>query len=376
MALNLKRMKPGQLIRADDINQLMDALDSLDAKVGATSTGVVISQLIPSDQIQVLQDLRIVGSNFQYSIGGQKVFFDSVPAVTYELGSTDSLLIVQVPDLGVLPSGGKKVTVSASNLTSSDSRQITVVPLPNPVSGPVKVDPGTPSPNPIAQNAIADFPFTLTSGANLPATVGLTAKIGGQSWQNLVQILDANKNVIPDGSIQLVPNIPTNVFVRINTVPNNSNGTVFTLTLSVNSGGVTGSSGITSYTVGQTSNQDSSIHLQLTSPQITGGVLSVKAGKSQPVVFQLTVDNTDNYTISVSGVGTTTNWQFALNIPTPDLGSTTQRTMKISTTDVLSLNFGVFAAATGAVSGGQVQFEVQRVGSALSRTQMYNLQPG
>jgi hypothetical protein len=375
MTLNLQRVKPGELIKADLMNQIMDALDSLDARIGATGTGVVISQLIPSDQIQVLQDLRIVGSNFQYSIGGQKVFFDSVPAVTYELGSTDSLLIVQVPDLGVLPSAGKQVTVSVSNLTSSDSRQITVVPLPNPVSGPVKVDPGTPSPNPIAQNAIADFPYTLTSAANLPATVGLTATIGGPSWQNLVQILDGNKNLIPDGKIQLVPNIPTNIFVRINTVPNNTNNTAFSLTLSVNSGAVTGSSGMISYTVGQASGQDTTIHMQLTSPQIAGGVLSVKAGKSQPVVFQLTVDNSDTYTISVSGVGNTTNWQFALNIPTPDQNSTTQRTMTINTTDVLNLNFGVFAAATGAASGGQVQFEVQRKGSQLSRTQTYTLQP-
>lgn len=375
MALNLTRVKPGELIKADLMNQIMDALDALDAKIGATSTGVLISQLIPSDQIQVLQDLRIVGSNFQYSIGAQKVFFDNVPAVTYRLGSTDSLLIVQVPDLGAMPSEGRKVTVSVSNLTSSDSRQITVIPIPNPVSGPVKVDAGDPIPNPVAQNAIADFPYTLTSGANLPATVTISATLAGVDWQNVIQILDGNKNLIPDGKLQLVPNIPTNTFVRINKVPDNTNNTAFSLTLSVNSGGVTGTSGVISYTVGKKSGQDTSIHMPLVSPQITDGTLSVKAGRSQPVVFQLTVDNTDTYTISVGGVGDTTNWQFALNIPTPDQNSTTQRTLQIATTDVINLTFGVFAAASGAASGGQVQFQVQRKGAQLARTQTYTLKP-
>src|SRR5215470_5402064 len=158
MSFNLHRVNPGDLITADLMNQIMDALDSLDSRITSVGTGVVISQLIPSDKVQVLQDLRIVGSNFQYSMNAQRVFFGAVEAVQYEAGSSDSLLIVQVPDLGVLPPAGEQVTVTVSNLNSSASAQIIVVPIPNPVQGHVTIDFGNPSPNPIVPNATADFP--------------------------------------------------------------------------------------------------------------------------------------------------------------------------------------------------------------------------
>src|SRR5215831_4917180 len=121
MALNLKRVKPGDLITADVMNTIMDALDSLDSRIGGTTgTAVRIDHLEPSDTIQVGKDLKIFGSNFQYSIGGQRVFFDSFGVMAYKVGSSDSLLIVTVPDLGPLPSQGKLLTVTASNLTTSD----------------------------------------------------------------------------------------------------------------------------------------------------------------------------------------------------------------------------------------------------------------
>lgn len=385
MTLNLPRVRPGDLIKADFMNQILDTLDSLDSRIGSGSTnGVQITGLSPSGQVQVGSPLTIFGNNFEFSIGAVRVVFGGIQINTLLAGSNDSQLNITVPDLGPsLPSGGEPVSIIVSNRTSSDSRSITVVPLPQPLIGSVLVSaqPLDNPTNPIPQNGPTDFPFLLTSAANQSASFLVTPALSGPNWPNPVQALDKNKNALVNSTVPLDPNTPTLIYVRV-AIPNNTLNTPFSLSVGVSSSGVTGNSGLTSYTVGQPpAPVDQTIDLSLTGANpasaLSGSTIQLATGTSLILTYLAKFSVSGQYTISLSASSDAANWFFALSQPTPDSGSTTQATIQVQATpgsvQPIPISFGVRPQAN-ASNSGTLQLTIQRKGASAARTQALSLQ--
>jgi len=209
----------------------------------------------------------------------------------------------------------------------------------------------------------------------------VAATLAGPNWPNSVEILDQNKNVLQGGAISLTPNTPTTVFVRL-TIPDNTNNTPFSLSVAVSASGVTGNSGLTSYTVGQPPIPvDQTIDLTLTnanpSTGLSGSTIQLATGNSVILTYLAKFTVAGQYTISLIASNNATNWFFALSQPSPDQGSTTQATINVQASagaiQPVNIVFGVRPQAN-ATSGGTLQLKVQRQGAPAPKTQTLSLQ--
>jgi hypothetical protein len=196
-----------------------------------------------------------------------------------------------------------------------------------------------------------------------------------------VQILDQNKIVLQGGAFPLTPNVPVTIFVRL-TIPDATNTTPFSLSLAVSASGVTGNSGLTSYTVGQPPTPvDQTIDLTLTnanpSSALSKSTIQLPIGSSVILTYLAKFTVAGQYTISLLASANATNWFFALSDPTPDPLSTTQATINVQgsagSLPPSNIVFGVRPQAN-ATSGGTLQLKIQRQGAPAPKMQTLSLQ--
>lgn len=397
MAQQINRVYPGDLITAELMNKIMRAIENLDERVTILESGVVdedsvvITELIPPGPIKVLEELKILGRNFKFSLGAHRVFFNNTAVNTYKPNSSDTMLIVDVPEIPNLHEGGNWITVTVRNGISSDSRKIKVLPLPQPFFGNVIIERGaadsTPivDPSPILPGKDADFVYTITSAANLPAVFDISTEISGPDWQNLIRILDSNKSIISSREIFLNPNVPTKIFVRINPIPTNSTGTRFFLSVGATCGNVTGNSGIQNYTVGEVPEpQDETIGIKFEEVKpdtaISNNTIQLAENKIAHIILLATFRSIGEYDYKVSAtlIDPAKKWFLKLFDPTPD----SDDTPNIGTLPVLVQEEGSMKSRTldiaiqpksGASLTGQVEFKIQRAGVTKPRTLRLNL---
>lgn len=392
MATLPSSVRPGDLITSSLVNEILSRLRDHDARLivlegGSATTGqVIISDVLPGNLVQVNQVIQILGSNFDASVGAHRAYFDTQP-VTEFIEATNNMLKVKVPPIPGLPSLGKAVTLSVSNLTSSATRQLTVTPLPTNVTGVVDVASGS-APNPVPAGANADFGFTLTSRASVTdAEFVLSATITGPSWQDRIRILDGSKVQLEGNRIRLTKNVATPVFVRINPVPTGSNNTAFDLMLSVDaqSGTATGDSEVKSYMVGVTTTPEDAL---LTITSITsdpagahsGGTIAAGVGNGvlMRANIALVSGAPTNVTLTLTptaptGGGSTTNWLLTWVDPSPTAGPT-QSQVNSLTTAGRTIEFFVEPQNSTATSPGRMQLKVQRAGVTTFKTVNFTLQ--
>src|SRR5947208_2413773 len=101
--MSLKTVNPGDLITSLDWNELVAAITALDDRVttlesGGTGQAPHITEVLPSGAVTEGDQVRIFGSAFDFLAGGATVYFGNTPVAGFLGGSSDTLLIVQVPD--------------------------------------------------------------------------------------------------------------------------------------------------------------------------------------------------------------------------------------------------------------------------------------
>jgi hypothetical protein len=130
------QVRPGELITAELINQILAQLEGLETRIvtleaagGGVTTGpsVVITGLQPSGSVPVQSELRILGRNFGLP-SANVVTIDGVPVGQIKSGSTDTLLIVDVPLIGGVAEQGKTVTLTVSNPSGFAQTSLVIVP--------------------------------------------------------------------------------------------------------------------------------------------------------------------------------------------------------------------------------------------------------
>jgi len=131
MPESLDPVEPGDLITADDFNDLIDRLKALHERVDSLERqqgGVVINGFDPPEEIEVGQSLAIVGTNFEFPPDQNTVKIDRREITDFLRGSTNTKLRVGVPDDIQVPQGGRNVTVRVENSAGNAQRVYRLLP--------------------------------------------------------------------------------------------------------------------------------------------------------------------------------------------------------------------------------------------------------
>jgi hypothetical protein len=376
MSTQFPRVKSGDVITANQWNNVLEAIEYLYGQLGTVATSnVQITGFMPPGPVNVGDQLSILGQNFEYSIGAIGLYFDSVRVSSFLQGSGDSQLNVTVPSVPNLPPGGRLVTVTAYNRTSNAQSTITVVPIPLPLSGYVDVIPGTTATT--QPGATANFQFTLNSRANQAATYTVAAVVNQQGWQT--QILAADQSQLSNAQLQLVPYQPAMVYVSLTLPPTAQQNTPFQLVVNVSSGGVVyGTTGPVIHTVGQAdTQQDTSITLSQASgnpPADLQQGSTISVGVGNPVIITVPATFTftpqASYTVSIAPIGALANWEVNMLNPSGQAGGSSTGTFTPPVGAVQNLQFAVQPNA-GASASGTLQLTVQRQGATVSMTKNF-----
>jgi IPT/TIG domain len=386
MAIEIEHVQRGELITADLINQLIDDIENLDARVttleqaGTTSGVVEIDALYPTTP-RVEDDVTIIGKNFGYSVGATRIYFNGLSPSTLRQGSSDTVLVCPVPDIPGLAESGSAVQLTVANARSSATESITVLPLQQEQVGDASIDFSGVSPDPTVPNQNADFAFTLHSDALLPAKMKLKASLKDIEGAPLgwnTALLDAAFNPLENDQIQINPTDTKPFYVRVG-IPSGQNNTPFTLQADGAGGGLTASSGPQSLVVGQTASPDDAIPdlspTSVSNGTLSGSTVSVTPGSLAELDLEVhfTVASTYNVSVSTTGGG----WQAQLLVPSPtnpqfnvgasDLNQGTSPKYAKETIRVLIATSGSTPGTTHAV------VTVQRQGQTKKRTYGFDI---
>lgn len=377
----IQRVQPGDLITADQINAMIDALNALQAQAGSSSTPnqVVISDLIPpSGTVQVGHELQVLGQNFRFEAGGLSVYIDDfrVNALT---SASDTKLVFNIPSNITPPvTQDRPVLLTVNNGFTSAQRTLVLQPAIS-LSGGVDIilqgtTPTTPVPG------VFVLSFSLRSRASIDTTFTIDPVVSVPAWQPSVQVLDQSQAVVSSRQIQLSIHEEKQFFVRV-TIPPGTTSTPFNVTVTATSGSV-GDNNAQSFIVGNAAPQPDPAIKTLGSPtgQVFGGAgsvtnsqISLAPGASAAVHLSASFTLPVAYTITMPLTGGATNWEV-LNVPATTPSPLTISSGEISAgggTAPKTLDFSV-KPLSGATNG-KVEFTVQRPGQT-PRTFPMNVQ--
>ena len=244
MALNLPRVRPGDLITATHWNAVLEALDQIDDALDALGGGglptgpPVITGFQPTEQPPIGSELFILGSGF----GDQSenlVLVASQPALI--LGGGGTQLHVQVPPVPGVPVGGLQTQLTVSNPRGFASRAIRVMPaIINLPEGQLAATLSQSPPGPLNAGAAHVFVFSVGASVNVAETYNLSPQLTAASlpnqWQ--VQVRDMADQPITSITIPAAnpPSVETRqVRVRVTIPAGAANASAASLSLTVRS---------------------------------------------------------------------------------------------------------------------------------------------
>jgi len=390
MAIAIPPLSPGDLIRADLMNQILAVLAQLDNRVTvlevigpSTGTSVLITNLIPNGPVRISEQMEILGQNFGYSTGGLRLYLDGIRILGLLNGTTDQHLIFQVPVVPNVPDGGKAVLLSVSNQTSTVNQTVVVLPQQIALGGNADVTYQSVVPATILANQPATFRYKVKSRANQNATFNIQATVSGvpnaSVWQNVVAILNDDESANTQKAISLAPEEEKFFKVRLTAVPSTPANATFVLAVSTGASGVTATPDSRNFTVGQVAEQqDQTIDLNFFSavpPSAFGNAtVQLTAGGVMKLVFiaQFHTAQTLSYALTqgiVSGSGWTVD-RNTVNTPA---------TIPIDASEVVGASGAVrnlefiIHSLPGSADSGQVFFQLLKQGATVPRKVTLNL---
>ena len=393
MAISFDHIRPGDLITANFMNGLLDELKLLEQRVAtledSVSAGgaVKIFSVVPAGGIGTLirvgQDLQILGINFGFTTGSQRVYFDSVRVDEFRPGSNDTRLTVPVPPLPPpdLPEAGRPVALRIENVTTStsDTLIITILPVQRTLQGDVDViwidSSDNPSPDPIVAGQAATFAYHLRSRATLTADYTITPIITVMSGTlppglTNLQVLDKDKVNIQDRRITLDPGQTKDFFIRIPLIPAGTTGLAFNLSVTATSANLSGNDQ-RPFTVG-THSEPSDANIQLVfdnfSPSAqfdsATNTISLRQGVIGTMNYQVTFKEAGTFDVTAT-LSSATNWEIGLG-DTP--AQYIENTPNVTENPQFKVRPGASASATG-----QAVFSIIKSGQTVGQTRRYRL---
>lgn len=334
----LRNVNPGDLITSNDWNSLVTALNAMEVRVAELESGGAksaprITQVLPTGARTVGDEIRIYGSNFDYVQGAKSVSFGNTPAVKFLAGSSDTLLIVEIPDpVEGATEAGATLTMSVGNRHSFTTRAITIKSKPVVVSGGIdftflRSRPATPTQN---QAVFYDFSLHSTASQNLNVTITpdiqiippLPLGVNDPGLENFLTVLDSDGTERANRVIALAEGTTKLISLRLD-LPNNINDTKYSVNVTASAPEISPVvRSLPDQQVGQEGEQpDATVTAFEFSAIIDGdGSFSTDTGGVSGVDGTLTVKRGTTVTIELDTtfagipVGTTNNYQLAVAV--------------------------------------------------------------
>jgi hypothetical protein len=400
-----KEVKPGDLITADLINQILNNLVDLEMRVavlenspGAHSKLLVLDRPINGDQFRIGDEMVLEGENLGFVSGTSVITLAGTILTDYRQGSTDQKIIVKIPGIGSLSATGSALPLNVSNGYSSAQRTVVVRPMQD-LTGAVDVSWTSVSPNPIVAGVAgqrAKFDFLLSSRANLDGDFLITPTISRvaniSTWQSALKVVDQAESTLKNGKAFLPAGGTVKISVIIDPVPNVSINTPFALSVSAQSGAVLGTTGRLRLSVGNALSLpdstfsaaiDSVEFSAINSGEFTRGTdtdtIRMKPQTQAMVTLVVKVTQPGNYLGRITPLPSpdapTTNWTVTPNpgdpsdpsVPNNSLFRVTQAQITAGNGTV-SLTPGFLIASQPSSSlAGEAKITIERQGSGLNR---------
>jgi IPT/TIG domain len=381
MTVQIPQVRPGDLITASLFNDLIEQLTALDARVteleGAPGTpaGTVVISALDKTTVRVGEDLTITGQNFGFALGAHRVRFNGISPTAFRSGSSDSVLICQVPPIPGLPKAGMPVTLTVTNVTFSGpgataTRTITVRPPEIGQAGNLDLVFVDASPDPVTAGVDNEFEFRLESDATLPTTVTITPQItvGASPAGWATAILDENRDELASGRQPIAPGEAKTIFVRV-AIPANANGTACSLLVQGTAAGLEPASpGAMALTVGQNADPDATFQLSAATTR-----LSAASGATVTVPVEGDFTVIGEYAVTLAPVAGTTGWQTVLINPPAASPRIPITQADLDAGGSKTIQFRVRPGA-GATDPGQARLTVQRSGASRQRSITFDLE--
>jgi hypothetical protein len=242
MPTTLPHVRPGDLITAQQWNDVLDWLAELQAIVDGLGVGgsvdgpPLIVDIQPSDQAPIGSELLLIGSGFGVAVENTVTIANITAAV---LGGGGGQLRVRVPIVPGVPPAGTPTQITVSNPRGFTTRAMRVMPAVLTMPEGQLFSNLTTSPSATDENTTADFIFTVRAVVNIAETYTLTPLLTPDAApaQWAAQCLDAGSN--PISFITIPAGTPPTgesrqVRVRV-TIPAGTDGTACGLSLTIRS---------------------------------------------------------------------------------------------------------------------------------------------
>lgn len=345
--MSFRTVNPGDPIASADWNELVNAFNLLESRVSDLEKGggpkglPTITQILPTGVVTAGDQIRIYGANFGYVQGVQSVYFGTTRTTDFVSGSSDSLLIVQIPDPVVgATEAGTAMTMSVGNLYGYTTWALTVKAKAEVTSGGFQFTykgsrPTTPTQNlavlyDFEVRSLASKDLTLTLLPTIKVIPPLPAGMTDPGLPSLLAAIDADGSVRSDFTIPLAEGTTKIISLRLN-LPNQTNGLRYSLSVTATAPGVASAvESIPDQTVGVLGEQpDPTVsNFEYSSTPIgqavfstdTGGVagvdgtLTVKQGTTVTIIMKtlfVVSAGTNNYQMSVQPPAN--GWSAAVN---------------------------------------------------------------
>lgn len=236
------RVRPGELITAELINQILAELESLETRVTALEGGstnpttprVEITGFSGPSPLRVGDPLVMNGRNFQQPTSLNEVTMGGVRIQRFGLDSSDTRLTFDVPNISGLSPEGSPVPVVITNANGTDSDQIVVRPARIVPQGRLEVIYSVPPVMPDAEPNITssrtyDFTFNINPIVTMPGNQEVTYTVtptitGAAGWTAALE---------GSNQITIAPGSRRDVRVRVTLPINQAAGTAGTLRVAV-----------------------------------------------------------------------------------------------------------------------------------------------
>lgn len=386
MSYEFEDINSGDLITSNFMTSIINAIKSLDDRVIKLETSepddnrIEIVELDPeSDSYRLDQILTVIGKNFEYLIGGLRVYVGEVNVIRY-IEASDTKVVFKIPsNISNILEGGSEVHLIVSNRSSTDSKMIILKPKIELLTGFIDLVYQSVDPITFYENDQVDFMYTLTPHISKPANFIITPSISEATnqidWESEIEVLvpDENGNLVETNQILLEKIGSKNIYIRISSVPPGTDGTSFKLTTAVSFGDKTFGADNRNFEVGMASEQeDTTFNLEFgyTDPQniISADLstISLQAGTTGTIhltasKFTFPGDYYNSWLTPPAG------WEISRFVETPVFHQVNQANLSVARDVAFELS-----PAEGS-QYGEVEFIIQRNGETRKRRKIYNL---
>jgi hypothetical protein len=233
------RVRPGDLITAEFMNDVLDRLKTVEdqlAELGSTTgNSVVITAISPGGTLTVGQEIEVRGRGFGDPVSGNIVSMGGSVIERFLSGSDATRLRFTVPNIPGVPRSDVVVTVRYQ--TSSDSRTVSVNPAVVIPTGRLLITDVTGSVSPPGTILVGNtytFWFDLDSqtipgGENYLLSASYASAVGGTTgaWSAATSLLSSTEAPLTSNPMRLNPGNPARVGVRF-TVPSGATSVAMT----------------------------------------------------------------------------------------------------------------------------------------------------